>query len=1062
MAHENGPALVLSVAGSGKTSTILKRVERMTRDGVDPDDILLTTFSRLGASDMRRRANELKIPRSVRFKTLHSVAWSAIKRRQPFWTLPPDWWVKETVNEAAEKWLLRNSSDEATGVEQLVPLREILGLIGCAKANLVLPDAWETSTGLQFQSFSDWAAGIGVSPSFADQVDFCYRALEVARRDPLADERGKKAFRPRQVACSHDDALVEFAKAALLEESWIAPFRGKYGHVILDEAQDTNRAQWEIVRWLARVYDHGSVPYTNFMVVGDDQQAIYTFRGADPELLRDFVRREGVILTAYPLSINFRSGQEILDAANKLLEKSTTRLYKGALKCGRPDIKARIEPNTFIQEHDEAPFVAESIEESINAGLRPSQIAVLYRVNATSGSIELELIRRNVPYKILGRGFFSRPEIQAAVKYIALAINSEDKEAYETCYRIPQRWVRKDVLRQLPTLQSLIDMPCGELAARSKGLYRLMKDMERVRRKLDDGLVPALICVFNDVGIVRHFTKDKKAEDETEALNLALHELLACAQTAGDPQTFVQFMSDMKDKEISDQIGAGEDDTEEQRERVTLATVHKCVAPNTLIETDSGLMRIQDAGGNGNVGTACGPKRFTALIDYPAGKMLRIRTKSGYEVDVTTDHKMMVWDGSGYSPKVAASIQVGDFLRLRLGVSADANSPAPLPPPPKTDVRAVEYGLPRVISLDMAEFLGLMVGDGTVYGAGFRLTKQHPEVVDRFSALCERLFDVHVKRYTIPFKNGDGVVFAGEVNSTQLSSWLLSIGGLAPREKFIPPCIMRSPVQFHARFLRGLFEDGTVNAKDGILDHFDWSNVDSETVRHVQVMLLRLGIISGRRAVHANGRIRHNLYVYGKNAHRLRDAIGLISDIKNYRLQLPAGEETMYSVPVARERTDSMPISARQNARYRGYLSRHTLEQLGGFDADLMFHHERVASVSITHGPSMCIEVPHIGRFNQNGFDGCNSKGLEWEEIYLMGMRQGLFPLAKSPIEEERRLAYVAITRAKRRLVTTTAGGNKEGEIPTPSVFLIDAGLVTRPMTPDGMVDSPDFLQAIL
>jgi len=580
IAHKDGPSLALAVAGSGKTRTALLRVKRMLDDGVDPIDILLTTFSRLGAADMRCRADELGVSTQVKFRTIHSVAWGVIKQKKSNWVLPPEWWIREIVAEAAESWLKKRGGlgDEVDGVEVAAPIREILSAIGRAKANLILPKAWTTHDGQVFPGYIEWAKTVsGADASFNELVNHCYVALEKARHDPLGTDKGKHApFNPRDIACSHDDAILEVGIGALKRDPWLMSVHGKYEHVIIDEAQDTTLAQWVFVRWLCKVNTAGSIKYQNLMVICDDFQAIYEWRGAKPELIRDFMEREGPWLRVYPLTMNFRSGKAIIDRANLLLGKAKKRLLYDTLRCGRPDIDGTTSLHYFAKAREESAWVANEIEESIKSGQSPSEIAVLYRINATSGSIEMELIRRKIPYRIAGRGFFSRPEIEAAVNYIALALDDTNRDAYGLCYRIPTRWIKKTVLKEFPTLRALRETPRGELAAKSKALYRLMKDMERLCERLaTSGLVGALKCVFYEINILSHFTEKRSGEDETLTIKTAFTELLSCAQSAETPARFLEVASDMKEREAKDRLRVEDPDGDEaDKKRVTLSTVH--------------------------------------------------------------------------------------------------------------------------------------------------------------------------------------------------------------------------------------------------------------------------------------------------------------------------------------------------------------------------------------------------------------------------------------------------------------------------------------------------------
>lgn len=429
---------------------------------------------------------------------------------------------------------------------------------------------------------------------------------------------------------------------------------------------------------------------------------------------------------------------------------------------------------------------------------------------------------------------------------------------------------------------------------------------------------------------------------------------------------------------------------------ITLAyaiTVHKCVHPDTLIESSYGLIPIRMLPETGKLGTAGGSREYENFVSNPSGPMFVVTTKDGYQVKVTPEHGLMTWTKDGYERVNADELMVGQFLRLRLGRECESEIQPELPTRPTSDVRARQYRLPTALDGDLAEFLGLMVADGTVFHRGFRLAKRHREVVDRFAHLAHRLFEVETKNITIL---GTPAV---EVNSTELSSWLLAIGGLAPNKKAIPLCILQASRVQQAAFLRGLFEDGTVNVRAGVLDHIEWSNVNEELARTVQIMLLRFGVISSLR----RKQNQWVLYVYGRNAHRFRDDIDMIAREKYDRLRYPCGEETRYLVPVSKDRF-SCSTSIGQNARSRGTISRHSAELLGGFEAELGFHHDRIKSIEMIEAPSMCVTVPQDGRFLQNGFDGFNSQGSEWDFIIGVCHRTNSYMW-------HRNLLYTLVTR---------------------------------------------------
>lgn len=445
-------------------------------------------------------------------------------------------------------------------------------------------------------------------------------------------------------------------------------------------------------------------------------------------------------------------------------------------------------------------------------------------------------------------------------------------------------------------------------------------------------------------------------------------------------------------------------------------TAHRCVSPDTIIETHAGLIPISGAATDGVVATSEGAMRYAGVVKNGPGKLLKITTKSGYSISVTPEHGMMAWTGGSYEKVRADELAKGQFLRLRLGAICHQDRLLELHEATQQDVRARLYTTPKLLDESVAEFLGLMVGDGTVWGDGFRLGKRHPEVVDRFAQLVMSVFGVKANRVQM-----DGCAGA-EVHSVQLASWLSEIRGLNPNEKDIPWQVMSSPLHVQAAFLRGLFEDGTVNVKrDGRLDHVEFGSKHESICHKVQIMLLRFGIISSRRyaikSVNGKKFRFHLLYVYGANAKRYAAHIGFISAFKKDRLSAWVGMETRYVIPVPRTRLDRKTHAGR-NARVRGYVSRHAAHELGGFEEELKFHHDRIAKIEDAYGPSMCLTVPGHGRFLQNGFDGSNSQGSEWDHVIAVAHSS-----IKAPLKT-RNLLYTTVTRAAKSVVVV---GDKRG-----------------------------------
>ena len=439
-------------------------------------------------------------------------------------------------------------------------------------------------------------------------------------------------------------------------------------------------------------------------------------------------------------------------------------------------------------------------------------------------------------------------------------------------------------------------------------------------------------------------------------------------------------------------------------------TCHKCVAPNTIVETPSGMFMIKDIGESGKIGTPNGPRDYIKKFVNPPGRMIRIETKDGYTLDVTPEHGIDVWNGEAYVRVEAAHIQPTDMVRLKLWPTFGSLPLVKMPDAPSVDVRAKEYELPGYCISELAEFLGIMVADGTVYRSGFRMAKRHEDVADRFDYLCRNLFGATPSRF---FKLGAHHV---EVSSTQIRKWLIEIGGMAPNNKGVPDCILRSDMAIQAAFLRGLFEDGSVhlNSASGALDHIEWFSCHAELDRTVRIMLLNFGIICGK-VIGKKGERR--IAIYGNNAKKFHEKIGMIAQKKRERLELDAGDETRYYVPISEseaaslEQLEDFKPWDKASIKKRGSVTRARAKK---FNVDflnerLLWHHSEVASiVELPESESMCVEVPDGHQFIQNGFSGWNSQGASISHVGIVN------PSGMG--DEYQRWLYTAITRASKTL----------------------------------------------
>lgn len=464
-----------------------------------------------------------------------------------------------------------------------------------------------------------------------------------------------------------------------------------------------------------------------------------------------------------------------------------------------------------------------------------------------------------------------------------------------------------------------------------------------------------------------------------------------------------------------------------------VTTVHRCLSPNTIVETPSGLCRIVDIPDTGEISTPNGRSGYINKVSNPEQKMLRVTTRDGYELEMTLDHGIEVWDPESgtYVRKMGRELSPGDTLSLRLGGEWTDQPYRLLPPAPAMDHYLEKaYTTPSVLNEDMAEFLGIMTADGTLYEAGFRVVKSSSAVLDRFFELCVLLFGVSPKRKD---HSGTGCV---EVNSRFLSRWLMQIPGIQSNRKFVSDLILSSSLRVQSKFLRGLFENGTVShyPQRGLVDRIELLIKEKSIFSDVKVMLLRFGIITGfgvrkRRTPDGHDNPYHTIYIYGSQVRKFANLIGFIDPVKKSRSLLPYGKDQHYQVPVSKYEAlsirnanggNSFFTNSNKNVLYRQRMSRHQLSNMldrvtSETDESirlrhrLNFHHSKIKSIDEFRGPSFCVEVPDGNKFIQNGFCGYNCQGNEYDFVIL--------PMTKKyGIMLYRNLVYTALTRAKKKV----------------------------------------------
>ena len=401
--HPGGPLLVLAGAGSGKTRVLTARIAHLIRAGsVRPDRIFAVTFTNKAAGEMRERVASLlgADPRGLWIGTFHSLSARLLRREAPLLGFGPNFTIYDEDDSQA---LLKRMLEQRELSPKAFPPRALHSLISGAKNRMLTPEEYLAS------------ADTPLTRVAAD----CYRDL------------GEALLRAN--AMDFDDLLLFPLRLFREHPERLAWWQGRFDHVLVDEFQDTNAAQYRLVRALAQ--RHG-----NLCVVGDDDQAIYGWRGADVRHMLAF-QNDFPGTTLIKLEQNYRSTQIILDAANGVIAENRERLGKTlftAVPGGTPVVLL-----TAADERDEAEWVAgELASQAEHSDLPYEAMAVLYRTNAQSRPLEEAFRMRGVPYRLVGAvSFYERREVKDLLAYLRLIANPADDQAFSRVANVPRRGI---------------------------------------------------------------------------------------------------------------------------------------------------------------------------------------------------------------------------------------------------------------------------------------------------------------------------------------------------------------------------------------------------------------------------------------------------------------------------------------------------------------------------------------------------------------------------------------------------------------------------------------------
>lgn len=493
--HGEGPLLILAGAGSGKTRVLTYRIAHLIAQGVNPWNILAITFTNKAAQEMRDRVASLvgNAGKGLWVATFHSACVRIL--RSEIGHLPGyerSFIIYDSSDQLA---LVKSCMKELNLDEKKFNPRAILGTISDAKNKLLDPDGYARIAKDYFQSV-------------VEEVYTIYQKKLIANN-----------------ALDFDDIIMLTVRIFQQYPEVLSQYQDKFRYILVDEYQDTNHAQYALVNLLAS-------KYRNLCVVGDDDQSIYMFRGADVQNILDFERDypEAKVLK---LEQNYRSTKSILQAANTVVQNNPDRKEKALWtdnEEGQP-IVYYVADN----EHDEARFIAERIQRLMKVeGRRFNEFAILYRTNAQSRVIEERFMREGIPYRIFsGLKFYERMEIKDILAYLRVLHNPADQVSFARILNVPKRGLGDTTLerilvyateQEMPVLDAILEAEyIPDLTARAKkpllAFAHLMVELRELAQK-ETSVTKITEEVLKRTGYWDTLMSNKSPENEARLENL--------------------------------------------------------------------------------------------------------------------------------------------------------------------------------------------------------------------------------------------------------------------------------------------------------------------------------------------------------------------------------------------------------------------------------------------------------------------------------------------------------------------------------------------------------------
>lgn len=552
--YTDGPSLVVAGAGSGKTRVLTYKIAYLLQQGLPPQSILALTFTNKAAREMKERVASLTDEQTARrlwMGTFHSIFSRILRYEAERIGYPSNFTIYDATD---SKSLLRSIMKEMQLDDKVYRPGMIQSRISNAKNALVTYKAYEQNKELVQH--------------------------DIDSKVPLLREIYKR-YQNRCMqagAMDFDDLLLQTNILFRDHPDVLEKYRSFFQFVLVDEYQDTNFAQHLIVQRLCEVH-------RRICVVGDDAQSIYSFRGANIDNILQF-KNQYPGCRIFKLERNYRSTQNIVNAANSLIHKNTKQIQKTVYSEKEEGNKVSI--CSSYSDYEEGYAVAGKINDMRMRNYDYADFAILYRTNAQSRILEEALRKRGIPYKIYGGlSFYQRKEVKDVISYLRLIINPHDEEAFKRVINYPARGIGDTTLNKLiaaatehnVSLWTVLDDPIGYALQINNGTAKKLSDFRElisgfIERNVKLSAEEIASAVVKESGIVSTLFQDRSVEGISKQENLqellkGIAEFCEIRREEGaEHVSLADFLSEVS--LLTDQ----DNDKEEQANKVTMMTVH--------------------------------------------------------------------------------------------------------------------------------------------------------------------------------------------------------------------------------------------------------------------------------------------------------------------------------------------------------------------------------------------------------------------------------------------------------------------------------------------------------